>query len=240
MYNPYIPPNRLGDWSRNPGFWLGFLLYYSQMKTKETYVYIDNFNMYYGILKNNRKVKWLDLDAWLKTQLPVAGYDIQKIKVFSAKVTAPLHDLQKPVRQSIYFRALRTLPNIELILGRYQKKNIGIQITSDVRITGRTFEEKGTDVNLAVHLVNDAHLDRFETAVVISNDSDLAEAIAITARDLGKEVWVINPCEGKPSSKRLTQHASQIRDIRVTALQLNQFSPNLTDSVGTFTKPSNW
>ena len=36
-------------------------------------------------------------------------------------------------------------------------------------------EEKGSDVNLAVHLLNDAWLDRYECAVVVSNDSDLAE-----------------------------------------------------------------
>ena len=38
-------------------------------------------------------------------------------------------------------------------------------------------EEKGSDVNLAVHLVNDAWHGRFDCAVVVSNDSDLAEAM---------------------------------------------------------------
>jgi uncharacterized LabA/DUF88 family protein len=40
-------------------------------------------------------------------------------------------------------------------------------------------EEKGSDVNLGVHLVNDAWLNRYDCAVVVSNDSDLAEAISL-------------------------------------------------------------
>ena len=36
-----------------------------------------------------------------------------------------------------------------------------------------TTEEKGSDVNLATHLLHDAHMDRFDVAVVASNDSDL-------------------------------------------------------------------
>jgi uncharacterized LabA/DUF88 family protein len=38
-------------------------------------------------------------------------------------------------------------------------------------------EEKGSDVNLALHLLNDAWQDAFDCAVVVSNDSDLAEAL---------------------------------------------------------------
>ena len=34
-------------------------------------------------------------------------------------------------------------------------------------------EGKGSDANLATHLLNDTHMDRFDVAVVISNDSDL-------------------------------------------------------------------
>jgi hypothetical protein len=48
-------------------------------------------------------------------------------------------------------------------------------------------EEKGSDVNLATHLLHDPHMDRFDVAVVISNDSDLLEPIKIARQDLKKE-----------------------------------------------------
>lgn len=210
------------------------------MPPKTTYVYIDNFNMYYGVLKKMPKHKWLNLDAWLKTQLPIARYDIQKIKLFTANITAPAHDLQRPVRQAMYFRALNTIPTLEIIKGKYKPKTLNIQVTKTVKIQASTFEEKGTDVNLAVHLVNDAHLNKFDVAVVVSNDSDLAEAVAITARDLHKEVWVINPCLGTPATKLLNKYATHRRDVREASIQASQFSPTLTDTVGTFTKPVGW
>lgn len=40
-------------------------------------------------------------------------------------------------------------------------------------------EEKGSDVNLAVHPLNDGWLDAYDCAVVVSNDSDLAEAMRL-------------------------------------------------------------
>ncbi len=40
-------------------------------------------------------------------------------------------------------------------------------------------EEKGSDVNLAAHVLNDAWLDKYDCAVVISNDSDLAEPLRL-------------------------------------------------------------
>jgi len=36
-------------------------------------------------------------------------------------------------------------------------------------------QEKRTDVNIATHLVNDAHKKMFDIAVVVTNDSDLLE-----------------------------------------------------------------
>ena len=39
-------------------------------------------------------------------------------------------------------------------------------------------EEKGSDVNLAVHLLNDGWMNACDCAVVFTNDSDIAERCA--------------------------------------------------------------
>jgi uncharacterized LabA/DUF88 family protein len=207
---------------------------------KTTFVYVDSFNMYYGVLKKTRNSKWLNVQSWLEKILSPKIYSIQKIKYFTANVSAPSHDLQRPVRQEIYFRALRTLQSITIIKGKFKPKTVNIQLNKDVKIMATVPEEKGTDVNLAVHLVNDAHLGIFDTAVVVSNDSDIAEAVNIVARDMGKEVWVINPCLGSPPSKELNRHASQTRTVREKAVKASQFNPNLTDAKGPFSKPISW
>ena len=57
---------------------------------------------------------------------------------------------------------------------------------------------KGSDVNLAAHLLNDAWKGLFEAAVVISNDTDLVTPIRMTVVERGKTVVVV--CPGRSSA----------------------------------------
>jgi len=56
-----------------------------------------------------------------------------------------------------------------------------LRFTTDGVLLARVLrtEEKGSDVNLAAHLINDAHAGRFDEAIVVSGDSDLCDAIKI-------------------------------------------------------------
>jgi len=100
-------------------------------------------------------------------------------------------------------------------------------------------EEKGTDVNLAAHLVNDAHRDRFELALVVSNDSDLAGAISMVRNELGKPVGVFTPHRATPSVT-LRKTASFFREIKKAHLRASLLPNSLTDAAGSFTKPLSW
>ena len=99
-------------------------------------------------------------------------------------------------------------------------------------------EEKGSDVNLASHLLRDAHLKSFECAVIMSGDSDLKTPVVIVKQDLKLPVGVVNP-QRKPC-QALKDTATFYKHIRTSALQLCQFSPVLTDAKGSFSKPSPW
>ena len=59
-------------------------------------------------------------------------------------------------------------------------------------------EEKGSDVNLATHLLYDGFKNDYEVAVVVSNDSDLLEPVRV-ARSLGLTVGVLNPQKNRPA-----------------------------------------
>lgn len=201
-----------------------------------TYVYIDSFNLYYGFLKPRRiGCKWLDLNEWLSKILP--RNSIVKIKYFTARVSGG-HDADKPVRQDMYLRALKTLPNVEIIEGNFLMKQTKIHVNKDVCIMARVPEEKGTDVNLAVHLVNDAHMKRFQTAIVVSNDSDLAEAVRIVTKEVRLKVGILNPYE--KFSKQLTRDSSFKIPVREQGVLSSQFPNAMTDSVGSFIKPPSW
>jgi len=54
-------------------------------------------------------------------------------------------------------------------------------------------EEKGSDVNLALHLLKDGYNKDYEVAVIISNDSDFAEAMRIVTQELKLSVGLVNP-----------------------------------------------
>jgi len=211
------------------------------MKNKiKTSIYIDAFNLYYGSIKGT-KFHWLDLHKFCQLILP--AHEIAHIKYFTAMVKARPHDLQEPIRQHTYLRALKTLPNLEVILGHYLSHEVSMPLANPelgkpkfARVIKT--EEKGSDVNLATHLLHDAHLNRYECAVVISNDSDLVEPIRIVASDLKKKVGVLNPQQHP--SRELLKVATFFKQIRPAALAASQFLPELNDHKGPFHIPDRW
>lgn len=76
------------------------------------------------------------------------------------------------------------------------------------RATALVTEEKGSDVNLATHLLLDAVKKDYEAAVVVSDDSDLIEPIRAVRKGLGFRVGILNPrppidpATGKPRRRR--------------------------------------
>jgi hypothetical protein len=105
-----------------------------------------------------------------------------------------------------------------------------------------TPEEKGSDVNLASHLLIDGFRARYDVAVVISNDGDLKEPVHFVRNDLGAPVGVLNPHPHR--SWALSPHqlprGSFYKPIRPGALAASQFSNQLRDRTGVFHKPARW
>lgn len=214
-------------------------------------MYVDGFNLYYGALKRTPH-RWLDIGAFCRLLLP--KNDVQKVRYFTARVRPLPGKPDCDVRQQAYLRALQTLPHVELHFGHFLSHPVSLPLaTPDGRAvmaggkprfaTVLKAEEKGSDVNLAAHLVHDAHCGAFQVAVVISNDSDLAAPIELVTRDLGLPVGVANPHAENPRSRQsvqLRQAASFLKPVRQAALRKCQFPPVLTDAAGTFHKPLTW
>lgn len=100
-------------------------------------------------------------------------------------------------------------------------------------------EEKGSDVNLATYLLHDGHRSEYQCAVVVSNDSDLAETVRIVCEELRRTVIVLNPA--KKQAAKLKSAATMVRQIRRHALIRSQFPPNMVDAGGAaITKPAAW
>ncbi len=96
-------------------------------------------------------------------------------------------------------------------------------------------EEKGSDVNLEGHLLNDGWL--YDCAAVIGNDSDLAEAMLLARHHHGKRIGFITPGTGRPARQLLT-HADFSRHIRPHALRRSQLPDPIPGT--NIRKPQRW
>ncbi|MEO6774732.1 MAG: NYN domain-containing protein [Kofleriaceae bacterium] len=211
-------------------------------------VYVDGFNLYYRALKSQRAadgslLKWLDLNKLVSALLP--AYTIGRIRYFTAQVIALPSDPDAPQRQQIYFRALRTLPNVSIHLGYFSATKKWARLVTPLPDGTKTVqvhktEEKGSDVNLASYLLLDGFNNDYDEAAVITNDSDLVEPIRIVRDSLKKPVLVLEPRSDGRRSKELKDVSTNQKPIRVGVLSASQFPPTLTDAVGTFRKPPSW
>jgi uncharacterized LabA/DUF88 family protein len=205
-----------------------------------TIVYVDGFNLYYGAVKDT-PYKWLNLHTLCQLLLP--QHRLLKIKYYTAKVSARPNDPGQPVRQQVYLRALETIPNLEIIYGQFLQSTVQMPLANP-QSNGPRFarviktEEKGSDVNIAAHMVHDGHLGLYDTAVIVSNDSDLVEPVKIVRHELNKKVGMLNP--HKRPSYSLKQHVTFIKPIRKGVLRQSQFPTLLQDAAGSFHKPPSW
>lgn len=203
----------------------------------KTNIYIDGFNFYYGCIKGT-SYRWLNVGKMCRLLLP---HDhIHRIKYFTALVEARPNDPDQPLRQRTFLRALQTIPNLEIILGTFLSHEVTMPrspIGSGYAKVIKT-EEKGSDVNIATHLLVDGFRNDYELAVVVSNDSDLLTPIQVITRDFNKPVGLLNP--QKHTSVALLPHVQFVKKIRGTVLKNSLFPDIMSDKDGQFSKPADW
>lgn len=214
-------------------------------------VYVDGFNLEYGSLMGTA-YRWLDLRALCQATFP--SDHIGRIRYFTALMKPNPHDPDKHVRQATYLRALGTLSDLTIHEGRYIKKPVKMALhpipdppTPPTLVKVVKTEEKGSDVNLASYLLLDAFDDDYEGAVVVSNDSDLAEPIRLVRTRFKRRMIVLHPCSHPNRNPSIElRKAAALRAgkpsliVQEALLAASQFPPSMTDAHGTFSKPAGW
>lgn len=159
--------------------------------TQRVAAYVDGFNLYYGLrAKGWRRYYWLDL-VRLAENLLRPGQQLAAVRYFTAGVFAEAGDPDKPLRQNTYLDALATLPALRIHMGYHVAKQLRCPSCG---ASWQTYEEKMTDVNIAVELLGDAQDDLFDTAIIISGDGDLASPVrTVRERYPGKQAIVAFP-----------------------------------------------
>lgn len=149
-----------------------------------THVFVDGFNLYHGI-KSIPRHKWLDIKALCGCYIP--PHLIETIQYFTAfAFHAPENTVS---RHRKYLQALRDA-DIKVTMGRFKEKQIYCKaICHELFIS---HEEKETDVNIAIAIVEEAVLDAYDSAVIVSGDTDILPALK-AARRHGKKVYALFP-----------------------------------------------
>ena len=170
-----------------------------------TMVFIDfenfqiNLNKYYATLKDESgtplKSPKLDYNAFPKKVVNQLGCQNILVKTF---LFAPKPDeflMKDKARESTYnwLNGMRNQDRFSLIEGSHRARPINGCDFSTMDITNpKTYyvEEKGTDVNIAAHLITKGFMNAFDTAVLISGDTDYIPVLDLL-NTLGKSVVMV-------------------------------------------------
>lgn len=212
-----------------------------------TAIYIDGFNLYYRALRERPHCKWLNIHALCRLLLR-PNHEIVLLKLFTARVKPRPHDPDQPKRQAMWFRAFRTTPRAQIIEGQYTEHKTRMPAAEDLFDSSGSLvkfpqilrsDEKGSDVNLATHLLSDGFTQLYDAAVVISNDSDLVAPIRVVREIVGRPVGLFLPTNQKKSVE-LRQAASFHEVIGESHLQRCQFPDMMNDAQGEIRRPESW
>lgn len=120
--------------------------------------YIDGFNLYHPIKEMNEPyLKWLNL--WKLGEIICAPHSAQLLKVvFCTAVPGHLPDSRD---RHNTFNAAQRANGVKIIAGHHVHD-------------GEKWNEKQSDINVALHLIMDAQDDEYDIAILLSADSDQA------------------------------------------------------------------
>ncbi len=206
-----------------------------------TIVYVDGFNLYYLSLRCT-PYKWLDIPLLFKNILK-PYHDIQLVRLFTAEVGDSVGDPSRSQRQKTYFRALKSYrPSVKICFGYFLTHQIRRPLAHPKGkrkiVSVLDTREKGSDVNLAVHMLNDAWLGKCDCAVVVTNDGDIGEAMRLVKQQHPTiRLGLVTPGKGnRPNS--LKHHADFMVRIRKGVLSRSQL-PNPIPQTNIY-KPKIW
>jgi uncharacterized LabA/DUF88 family protein len=213
------------------------------MGRKKTIVYVDGFNVYYGMFKNSplQKYKWTDIQAYC-LRLRNAD-DLLAVYYFTAWVKGSAR-----ARQDSYIRALQTRSLVTVVFGHFIDKPVSCKLSnleSQPRFEFRRPEEKRTDVSIAVQMLDDAKSKRCENIVLIGGDTDLIPCLARIKTDLKDKmtITVYIPSYNRRKERRSAEFdevADKVEWLPTALFRPSQLENPVQSASGPIYKPSGW
>jgi len=150
-------------------------------------IYVDGFNFYFGLKSRGwKKYYWLDIVKFFENFIK-PHQELVQVTYFSA---IPLNK-DKHDRQDLFFSANRLNPKFKVELGKYLPKTKTCRNCNSKHVS---YEEKETDVKIAIKMISDVIYDVCDITILVSADSDLVPPIDfIRSYKSGHKIFIYFP-----------------------------------------------
>lgn len=177
-------------------------------KKERIYVYIDGGNLYHNLKQTGYNSMDFNFKKFVESF--VEDRKLEGVRYYIGQIKPKDGDEKS---QNLH-------KHQQILFERLKKAGFYI-VRGHIRQIGKIFTEKGVDVRIGIDLVEGAYEDRYDRAILISSDGDLAPAVEMVTRK-GKKVEIVG-FEHKPSysliQKTNTYHSVKKHD-------LEKFMPN--------------
>lgn len=205
----------------------------NENQKKRVACFVDGFNLYHAIdeLRDSKNrplnyLKWINIRNLATRLIPSSTEEITEVFYFSARATW-LPDAV--ARHDLYLAALESV-GVTLCLGNFKRK------TRSCKNCGAKWdahEEKESDVNLALFLLNESWKNNFDKAIIMTADTDLVPVIKMVRSQFPEKIIVSAIPEkrfGNALDLRNNCHISQ--RIKLHHLESSLLPERLTSTSG--------
>ncbi|MFH1054709.1 MAG: NYN domain-containing protein [Candidatus Altiarchaeota archaeon] len=147
---------------------------------KRAVIFIDGSNFYHSCLDS---LGAADVNFGKFAAKLCRSYELVEIRYYNASINQQMEP-EKYREQQRFFAKVAKIPKVKLILGKLKAR---FETCTQCSKKTRYFVEKNTDVNIAIDLVDLAHKNVYDIAVMVTGDGDFSGAVRLV-RTFSKEV----------------------------------------------------
>jgi len=182
-------------------------------RKKRVVIFIDGTNLFHGLWDCYR-THILDIQE-LAIKLCCSNRELEQIRYYYSPFIKQINSRMYVIQQK-YIETIRSHDNVHIVEGKYVRKPILFKKETMDKIRSYltpddlwTYVEKGIDVKIAVDMITLALKDVYDTAILVSGDSDFVPVIN-QLKELRKAVQVAMFMNDNRKSYDLKEHSKSI------------------------------